>query len=54
MLLETIGGVIAMDKLGVGIVGCGWVAEEHIKAYEGDGRAEIRALVSRREESAEG
>ena len=42
-----------MDKLGVGIIGCGWVAEEHIKAYINDERSEVRALVSRRRESAE-
>ncbi|MHC4741677.1 MAG: Gfo/Idh/MocA family protein, partial [Planctomycetota bacterium] len=42
-----------MDKLGVGIIGCGWVAEEHIKAYQNDGRAEVRALASRTLASAE-
>lgn len=36
-----------MDKLGMGIVGCGWVSEEYIKAAQHDGRAEVRALVSR-------
>ena len=36
-----------MDKLGVGIIGCGWVSEEYIKAFQKDGRAEIRALASR-------
>jgi predicted dehydrogenase len=42
-----------MEKLGVGIIGCGWVAEEHIKAYQNDGRSEVRALVSRTRASAE-
>jgi predicted dehydrogenase len=36
-----------MSKLGMGIVGCGWVSEEYIKAAQHDGRAEVRALVSR-------
>jgi len=36
-----------MDTLGMGIVGCGWVAEEYIKAALHDGRVEVRALVSR-------
>lgn len=42
-----------MEKLGIGIVGCGWVAEEHIKAFEKDPRSEVRALVSRNRENAE-
>ena len=37
-----------MGKLGVGIIGCGWVAGEYIKAFCEDERSEIRALVSRR------
>jgi len=36
-----------MATFGVGIIGCGWVAEEYIKAFGKDGRAEVRALVSR-------
>ncbi|MGI6461164.1 MAG: Gfo/Idh/MocA family protein [Candidatus Hydrogenedentales bacterium] len=36
-----------MNTLGMGIVGCGWVAEEYIKAAQCDGRVEVRALVSR-------
>ena len=36
-----------MGKLGVGIIGCGWVAEEYVKAFQGDDRSEVRALVSR-------
>ncbi|MDT8302610.1 MAG: Gfo/Idh/MocA family oxidoreductase [Sedimentisphaerales bacterium] len=36
-----------MKKLGVGIIGCGAVAAEYIKAFKKDIRSEIRALVSR-------
>jgi len=36
-----------MDTLGVGIIGCGWVAEEYVKAFGEDDRSEVRALVSR-------
>ena len=36
-----------MPKLGVGIIGCGWVAEEYIKAFQNDARSEVRALVGR-------
>lgn len=42
-----------MSKIGVGIVGCGWVAEEYIKAFQKDGRSEIRALFSRSKEKPE-
>ncbi|MHC4679547.1 MAG: Gfo/Idh/MocA family protein [Planctomycetota bacterium] len=42
-----------MDRLGVGIVGCGAVAEEHVKAFEKDERAEVRALVSLNRADAE-
>ena len=35
------------DKLGVAIIGCGWVAEEYIKAVAHDGRAAVRALINR-------
>jgi len=42
-----------MEKLGVGIIGCGWVAEEHVKAFQEDPRSEVRALVSRRRANAE-
>jgi len=41
-----------MEKLGVGIIGCGWVAGEYVKAFHEDERAEIRALVSRHPENA--
>ena len=34
-----------MDKLGCMIVGPGWVAEEHIKAYCKDPRTDVRAIV---------
>lgn len=40
-------------KLGVGIIGCGWVAEEHLKAYQHDPRSKVKALASRRKESAQ-
>ncbi len=42
-----------MSKLGVGVVGCGWVAEEYIKAFQKDPRSEIRALHSRSNEKPE-
>lgn len=42
-----------MEKLGVGIVGCGWVAGEYVKAFHKDPRSEIRALVSRNPANAE-
>jgi predicted dehydrogenase len=34
-----------MKTYGVGVIGCGWVAGEYIKAFCADERAEIRALV---------
>lgn len=42
-----------MDKLGVGIIGCGSVAEEHIKAFQKDERSEVRALVDHNSLNAE-
>jgi len=42
-----------MEKLGVGIIGCGWVAGEYVKAFGKDERSEIRALVSRNPANAE-
>ena len=36
-----------MSALGVGIIGCGRVAEEYVKAFNGDARSEVRAFVSR-------
>ena len=42
-----------MEKLGVGIIGCGWVAGEHVKAFQKDERSEVRALVSRNRANAE-
>jgi len=35
-----------MDRFGVGIIGCGAVAEEYIKAFGQDKRSEVRALVA--------
>ena len=43
-----------MSQLGVGIIGCGWVSEEYIKAFQLDERSEVRALVSRSHARPEG
>ncbi len=42
-----------MEKLGAGIIGCGYVAQEYIKAFQKDQRSEVRALVSRNPANAE-
>ena len=42
-----------MERLGVGIIGCGAVAEEYVKAFKKDERSEIRALVSPKRTDAE-
>ncbi len=42
-----------MERLGVGIIGCGAVAEEYVKAFKKDQRSEIRALVSLNRADAE-
>ena len=42
-----------MERLGVGIIGCGAVAEEYVKAFQKDERSEIRALVSLESANAE-
>jgi predicted dehydrogenase len=42
-----------MRELGVGIIGCGWVAGEYVKAFQKDERSEVRALVSRNRANAE-
>lgn len=42
-----------MDKMGVGIVGTGWVAGEHIAAFEANPRTKVVALCSRTKEGAE-
>ncbi len=42
-----------MDKLGAAIIGCGWVAEEYVKAFGNDERSEVRTLVSRNRANAE-
>jgi predicted dehydrogenase len=44
---------MSKEKLGVGVFGIGWVAGEHIKAYMNNPRCEIKALASRKKESAE-
>jgi len=41
-----------MEKLGVGIVGTGWVSGQYIRAFEAEPRTEVRALVSREKERA--
>ena len=42
-----------MDTLGVAIIGCGGVAQEYVKAFQNDKRAEVRALVSRNPANAQ-
>ncbi|MCP4260576.1 MAG: Gfo/Idh/MocA family oxidoreductase [Planctomycetes bacterium] len=42
-----------MGKLGAAIIGCGWVAEEYVKAFQTDERSEVRTLVSRNPANAE-
>ncbi|MBW7992079.1 MAG: Gfo/Idh/MocA family oxidoreductase [Planctomycetes bacterium] len=42
-----------MKKLGAAIIGCGWVAEEYVKAFGNDERSEVRTLVSRNPANAE-
>lgn len=42
-----------MKKLGVGIIGCGSVAEEHVKAFEKDERSGVCALADRNRANAE-
>jgi predicted dehydrogenase len=42
-----------MDRLGAGIIGCGAVAQEYVKAFQKDERSEVRALVSRNPANAQ-
>ncbi len=42
-----------MRKLGAAIIGCGWVAEEYVKAFKNDQRSQVRALVSRNPANAQ-
>jgi len=42
-----------MKRLGAAIIGCGWVAEEYVKAFQKDQRSEVRTLVSRNRANAE-
>lgn len=42
-----------MSKLGVAIQGAGWVSAEHIRAYNQNPHTEVRAICSRRLETAE-
>ena len=39
--------------VGSGIIGCGAVAEEYVKAFQKDDRSEVRALVSRNPANAQ-
>ena len=41
-----------MDKLGVGIIGAGWVAGEHIRAFQRNPDTEVLAICSRNEANA--
>lgn len=41
-----------MAKMGVGIVGTGWVSGEHIRAFEANAHTKVVALCGRTEESA--
>ncbi|HNR34388.1 MAG TPA: Gfo/Idh/MocA family oxidoreductase [Candidatus Hydrogenedentes bacterium] len=41
-----------MIKLGVGIIGAGWVAGEHIRAFQSNPHTEVRAICSRNEARA--
>jgi predicted dehydrogenase len=43
-----------MKTFGVGVFGIGWVAAEHIKAFVKNPHMEVKALASRRKESAQG
>ncbi len=42
-----------MDKLGVAVLGTGWVANEHIRAFEHNPYAEVRGILSRDRARAE-
>ena len=42
-----------MKKLGVGIIGCGNVAGEYVRAFQKDERSEVRALISRHRANAQ-
>ena len=42
-----------MKTYGVGVFGIGWVAGEHIRAYMQNPYMEVKALASRRKESAQ-
>lgn len=42
-----------MEKMGVGIIGAGWVAGEHIRAFAVNPATEVRAICSRTKEKAQ-
>jgi len=53
-IIQLIGGTdLKNNKMGVGLFGMGWVSSEHIKGYMANPHCEIKALASRRKESAE-
>jgi len=41
------------DKMGVAILGTGWVSGEHIKAFQQNPHTEVRAILSRERSRAE-
>jgi predicted dehydrogenase len=41
------------DKMGAAVIGTGWVADEHIKAFQHNPYTEVRAILSRDRERAE-
>ena len=43
-----------MKTYGVGISGIGWVAGEHIKAFNQNPHMEVKALASRQRQSSQG
>ena len=45
--------MIDANRIGIGIIGIGWVAHEHIKAWKNNPHCEIVALSSHSQENAE-
>lgn len=50
---STNGGQSKMADIGVGIVGTGWVAGEHIKAFQKNAQSRVVAMTSRTREGAQ-
>ena len=46
-------GSMGEKKLGVGVIGIGWVAGEHIKSYKQNPNSEVVALASSSRENAQ-